>query len=178
MTHINIGGSWKDIREAHCNIGGTWKRGQSLWVNIGGTWKKSWEARIYLYNEGDEADSGGWYRHNYSGNGNLSKGANSLHLSASDGGYVSAFHYDGPDRSVYSKLRIDAQWSAIDATLAFVGASTTQAEAVIVKYSSFSRQLLTVDVSAKTWINKVLISTTAGASGTSSVNVYKIYFDN
>ena len=42
MSHVNIGGTWREFDKSWVNIGGTWHEVDKMFVNIGGVWKEGW----------------------------------------------------------------------------------------------------------------------------------------
>lgn len=42
MSHVNIGGAWREFDKAWVNIGGTWREVDKMFTNIGGAWKEGW----------------------------------------------------------------------------------------------------------------------------------------
>lgn len=58
MTHVNIGGVWKQFDKVWVNIGGVWKQVDKIFCNIGGVWKQGWVAyapNVYGGTDGDNS---------------------------------------------------------------------------------------------------------------------------
>ncbi|HYE38225.1 hypothetical protein [Methylocaldum sp.] len=60
-THLNIGGTWKDVTETKVNVGGSWKTVESISINVGGTWKVVTGLSVTVTPDPAEATAGGGF---------------------------------------------------------------------------------------------------------------------
>lgn len=42
MSHVRIGGTWREFDKVWVNVGGTWQEVDKIFTNIGGVWKEGW----------------------------------------------------------------------------------------------------------------------------------------
>lgn len=40
--YLNIGGTWKDLKQAHSKVSGTWQNLRECHTKVGGVWKRVW----------------------------------------------------------------------------------------------------------------------------------------
>lgn len=188
-TWVNIGGTWKKVKDVWVNIGGVWKPKVIPKGNIDGAWKEFMSYGFYIYRDGTELYPITIGLNTAGASGTLTKLSDSMRLQTR--GSSSLAHTYGSTNSLidvteYTKLCVE--WASTTNSLDSMSGlqlSTSRTvgyinSAVVARKfvnSSFSKRIDVLDISSFSGSYYIRVGASAPDAVWNYLDIYKIWLE-